>query len=190
MRLSRVLSLVLVVMLGTAAPAVAHTSLVSTDPVDGATLEAAPPQVVLTFSEPLRDPSEASVVVDGDAVEARVEVDGPRLVVTPAQPAEGEHEVNYRVVSADGHPVTGTTSFVVASGAGQAPAVEPTASEPTVPGDAAESTAPADEDAQDDADDESGTPGWLWAVLAAVVVLGLVAVAVVRARAGSRDDRS
>lgn len=181
MRLSRVLPLVLVVLIGTAGPAVAHTSLVSTDPGDGATVQTAPEQVVLTFSENLREPSEASVLVDGSAVDAAVEVDGPRLVVTPGEPTEGAHEVNYRVVSADGHPVTGTTSFTVEGAAEESSAPESSATEPTATTESPES---------EDTADSSGTPLWLWGLLAAVVVLGLVAVAVVRARAGSRDDRS
>jgi hypothetical protein len=187
-----VLPLVLVALLALAGPAAAHTSLVSTDPGDGTTVDAAPEQVVLTFSENLREPSEASLMVDGDAVDADVVVDGPRLVVTAAQPAEGAHELNYRVVSADGHPVTGTTTFTVRA-SGAAPAVEPTASEPTVPAQSSEpaTTGSGDEPADTDTDaDSGGTPVWLWIVLGAVVVLGLGAVAVVRARAGSRDDRS
>lgn len=190
MRLLRVLPLVLVALLALAGPAAAHTSLVSTDPGDGTTVDTAPEQVVLTFSENLREPSEASLMVDGDAVDADVAVDGPRLVVTAAQPAEGTHELNYRVVSADGHPVTGTTTFTVRA-SGAAPAVEPTASEPTVPAQSSEPAATGSGDEPADTDSDSGgTPAWLWIVLGAVVVLGLGAVAVVRARAGSRDDRS
>lgn len=196
MRLLRVLPLVLVVLLATAGPATAHTSLVSTDPGDGASIDVPPTEVVLTFSEKLRQPSEASLVVDGEAVDADVTVDGARLVITPTDPATGDHEVNYRVVSADGHPVSGTTSFSVGGNADQAPVVEPTASEPTVPGQATEptpQTAPTEsastEPAATDAD-EDGTPVWLWVALGAVVVLGLGAVALARSRAGSRDDRS
>ena len=89
MRPTRLLLLVLAFVVAGAWPAGAHTSLLSSDPADGARLDTAPEQVVLTFSEPIREPSEASVQVDGRTLEARVSVDGPRLVVTPASPGGG-----------------------------------------------------------------------------------------------------
>lgn len=167
MRPTRLLLLVLAFVVAGAWPAGAHTSLLSSDPADGARLDTAPEQVVLTFSEPIREPSEASVQVDGRTLEAQVSVDGPRLVVTPASPAGGSYEINYRVVSADGHPVSGTTTFDVTSG----PTVEPT--------EAAAASSVSDEN--------GGVPTVLWIVLGGIVVVGALAFALLRRPKVSRD---
>ncbi|MTB87135.1 copper resistance protein CopC [Aeromicrobium senzhongii] len=151
-------------------PAQAHTSLVSSDPAQGARLEQAPERIVLTFTESLRQPSEASLLVDGTALTAEIDVDGPRVVVTPpADAADGNYEVNYRVVSADGHPVTGTIEFAV----GDADAVG-----------ADEPTAGARSDAGDsDTDDGSvWTSPLLLGVLVAAVALGVAVLLLVRGR--------
>ncbi|MBC9225086.1 copper resistance protein CopC [Aeromicrobium sp. 636] len=151
-------------------PAQAHTSLVSSDPAQGARLEQAPERIVLTFTESLRQPSEASLLVDGTALTAEIDVDGPRVVVTPpADAADGNYEVNYRVVSADGHPVTGTIEFAV----GDADAVvddEPTAGARSDAGDS-------------DTDDGSvWTSPLLLGVLVAAVALGVAVLLLVRGR--------
>ena len=151
-------------------PAQAHTSLVSSDPAQGARLEQAPERIVLTFTETLRQPSEASLLVDGTALTAEIDVDGPRVVVTPpADAADGNYEVNYRVVSADGHPVTGTVEFAV----GDADAVvddEPTPGERSDAGDAT-------------TDDGSvWTSPLLLGVLVAAVALGAAVLLLVRGR--------
>ena len=169
-------------------PAQAHTSLISSDPTDGARLESVPEQVVLTFSESLRQPSEAGVIVDGKAISAEVEVDGPRVVVTPqADAPDGTYEVNYRVVSADGHPITGTLEFTIASAAGiatEAPADEPTPTE--VP---SEEISPAPTDATDDVKDDA-----VWSsplLLGAIVVVAVLAIGtatVLRRRSTRSDD--
>ncbi len=118
MRFTPLLILVSAVVLGWSLPAQAHTALVSSDPADGARLDAAPNQVVLTFSEELKEPVEAVVAVDGDQQEWSAAVDGAHLVITPARtPAEGAYTIDYRVVSADGHPVTGALSFTVGESA-------------------------------------------------------------------------
>ncbi|TLP66646.1 copper resistance protein CopC [Microbispora triticiradicis] len=71
----------------------------------------------------------------------------------------------WRVVSSDGHPIQGEIPFVVgsssaASARGAAPAIPATGA--------------------DRPDQETGTPGWIWAVVAAVAVLGAAAVLVAR----------
>lgn len=173
MRPSRVVLLVLALVLGWAWPAAAHTALFSVDPADGATLDAAPDRIVLTFNEPIRQPSDASVSVDGSTRDADVRVDGPRLVVTLAEPVPGSYEINYRVISADGHPVSGTSGFTVA-GATQSPGAQ-------TPDEPSEAPSPV----ASDSDDESGVPPALWGVLGAVVVLGVAAFAVISLRGRS-----
>jgi MYXO-CTERM domain-containing protein len=97
-----------------AAPALAHTELQSSSPEQGAVLDAAPKTVRLTFTEDLGGGSLA-VTVSGQSVGAgAARVDGADLVldIAPGSPA-GAWTVAFRVVSADGHPVTGQFAFTV-----------------------------------------------------------------------------
>lgn len=170
-------------------PAQAHTSLISTDPTEGARLASVPEQVVLTFSENLREPSQVGVAVDGEAVEVEFQVDGPRVVVTPPSDApEGAYDINYRVISADGHPVTGTLSFEVAQAAGIATEEAPADDEPT----ATQSPEAATNDAAADAEDDSvWSSPLLLGVGVLAVVLAIGAVTVLRRRSVTSDhDRS
>ncbi|WP_206680007.1 MULTISPECIES: copper resistance CopC family protein [Aeromicrobium] len=172
-------------------PARAHTSLISSDPTDGARLEAVPERVVLTFTENLREPSEVGVSVDGKAVDAEVQVDGPRVVVTPSSEApDGAYEVNYRVVSVDGHPIIGTTRFTVTDPdavANEAPADEGTPT--TVPSEEI-SADPADpaETSADAKDDSVWSSPLVLGALVVVVVLAIGGATVLRRRSTSSDD--
>lgn len=95
----------------------AHTGLVACTPTYGATLTAAPKDVRLTFSEPVRSEFlEMSVRVDGTTVfGARPVAVGPVVRMdtsaVPAAAALRTWEVAYRVVAADGHPISGTLRF-------------------------------------------------------------------------------
>lgn len=96
------------------APAVAHTELQARSPEQRAVLDAVPTMVRLTFSEDLGGGSLA-VSASGRSVGAgAARVDGAEIVldVAPGSPA-GVWTVAYRVVSADGHPVTGQFTFTV-----------------------------------------------------------------------------
>jgi copper resistance protein C len=100
-----------------AGPASAHASLVSSTPGEDATVTTAPNHVELTFDENIRRPSTVIVTApDGVRVE-----NGPTQILsaTATQPlgeitATGWYTVAYRVVSADGHPVSGQLSFMYA----------------------------------------------------------------------------
>jgi hypothetical protein len=102
-----------------AASAQAHAKLVSSDPAEGAAV-AAPPQIVLKFSEKLQAPFSSATLtmpaMNNMAVPAKAAVakDGQTLVVTPAKPlAAGAYAVNWRVVSADTHKMQGAVNFTV-----------------------------------------------------------------------------
>ncbi|MBM3682919.1 MAG: hypothetical protein FJW83_00005 [Actinobacteria bacterium] len=111
----------LVVVGGASAdPAGAHAALVGSEPADGATLAAAPQSVALTFSESVAlDGADAVRVVDGEGRRAdggRAEVTGSTVRLTLRDPAgSGTFVVSYRVISADGHPIRGATTFTVAA---------------------------------------------------------------------------
>ncbi|GAC68378.1 copper resistance CopC family protein [Gordonia soli] len=150
------LGAILVAILGswTAPMAAAHSRPESSVPADGARVEAGPQQVSITFNESLQKSFAVLNVVgpddrywqDGDPI-----VEGPtiRAALRPLGPA-GTYKINYRVTSADGHPVEGQRTFeLTTAGTG-------------TPG-------PAVADAQES--DESGVPLWPF-IVGAVVVLG------------------
>lgn len=98
--------------------AIAHSELRSSVPVAGAQLDAAPTEFLLRFNEEvqvtalrLRDGAGRDVPVQRaagghPAREARA---------TPASPlAAGAFALEWRAISADGHPIRGTIRFVVA----------------------------------------------------------------------------
>lgn len=102
-----------------ATPAQAHTGLVSSTPTDGELLAELPAEVTLTFTEDLGDP--AYVVVTGpDGADHGdgapvVEGAGVTQAVLETAPA-GAYTLAYRVISADGHPVSGEIGFTVENG--------------------------------------------------------------------------
>lgn len=108
----------------TAAPATAHTGLVDSDPADAARLDRAPSTLRLQFASDL-NPGLVTVVVTGAdaAVRAsgRPTVQG-RTLLQPLEPTSraGAVSVAYRVVSADGHPVSSSLVFTVAPAAAAA----------------------------------------------------------------------
>jgi methionine-rich copper-binding protein CopC len=100
-----------------AGPAAAHSVLIAVDPPDGAHLATGPARVTFTFNENLQ-PSFPSVTVvgpDGNLwSKGQPAVDGPdaSIAVGELGPA-GKYTMAYRVTSADGHPVSGTRSFIL-----------------------------------------------------------------------------
>ena len=100
-------------------PALAHAELLSTDPLAGAVLDTAPDAVTLTFSEGIDIGLGAIRLFDGsgDAVEvgAAEHPDGGSSTVRIDLPLlrNGSYVVDWRVVSADGHPIQGAFTFQV-----------------------------------------------------------------------------
>ena len=105
----------LLVIAGLVAPAVlAHAQLLSSDPKTGASLPTAD-EVSLTFSEDI-NPDFVQIVAegpDGDVADGDPLVAGA-VVTQPILPTgSGLHTVTYRVVSNDGHPVSGSVTFTL-----------------------------------------------------------------------------
>ena len=119
-------------VVATAQAASAHSVLVSSSPASGATVASAPADVTLTFDENVRAP--AFVVVRGPDG-TRADQGSPQIldatVTQPLRPAlpAGDYTVDFRVVSADGHPVEEQLSYTVA-GAAAGAAAAPAASSP------------------------------------------------------------
>lgn len=101
-----------------AAPAWAHAALVSSDPSDGQRLAALPGSATLTFNEEISPPSYVVVTApDGSrADQGEPRVDGSEVAVDLAKGQQGTYALAFRVISADGHPVTGRLTFVVGDG--------------------------------------------------------------------------
>lgn len=131
-RAAAVLLLVPVALLGVlllgAGPAAAHAVLESSDPAQGSQLAAAPANVTLTFSEEVGLAERSLQVTDprgrrvDDGKPAHADGD-PRTirVELPAELGKGSYTVSWRVVSADGHPASGTFAIGVGVPAGTPP---------------------------------------------------------------------
>ena len=112
-------------MIGAAAPASAHATLVSTDPAEGAVLATAPDQVTFTFDESVQLVPDGLQAFDaaGDPVEIKGSASGAEVTGDlPSGLDDGTYVVTWRVVSADGHPVAGSLTFHVGA---PSPRVEP-----------------------------------------------------------------
>ena len=114
----RCLGLFLILLTLVPSSAVAHSDSVETNPAQGATLDTLPAEATLTFDEA---PTRADVVLaspDGEVHELTSRVAGPTIRVRlPSTGPRGGYELSYRVVSADGHPVSGSVRFTVRTGA-------------------------------------------------------------------------
>jgi methionine-rich copper-binding protein CopC len=101
-------------------PAAAHASLVGADPEDGSTHATAPERITLTFSENIGDPAFVVVTApDGEPVPVSDATALDNTVTADVTDVDkrGTYTASYRVVSADGHPVEGTLSYTVTTGA-------------------------------------------------------------------------
>jgi methionine-rich copper-binding protein CopC len=183
-------------VLVTAAPAAAHDQLIDTDPPASSTVDAVPEQIVLTFSADVLADEGAAVVEVTDASGARVDdgdpiVDGPTVTqpLTAVTEPNGDVEVVWKVVSSDGHPISGEFTVTVA-GATPTPTPTPTETATTPPTTEPSPTPtavapPADEDS---------TFGQVWPWMAGGILLLAVAGAVTyllvsRARRTARHER-
>lgn len=129
-----VLTLMACVTIGLAGAAGAHTDLTASDPADGSTLTAAPAAISLTFNEPVQnfEPVVALTGPDGQPYPTSPPVVDSAVVrsdVGGLGPA-GTYTIAYRVVSVDGHPVTGQLQFEFAPAA---PPVNEPPPAPTTP---------------------------------------------------------
>ena len=174
-----------------------HASLTSSTPSDGATLDTTPERVVLTFSEELfADLIEVSVLDGaGDLVMATEAEQTPPpgtdvIVPWPGDLPPGDYAVAFRVVSADGHPVTGQVNFSYSQAASpEAASPEPASPEPASPEpEPVEETAAQEVTAQEEVTaEQAGAPdssliGPLLIGAAVVVGVGVVVSLVLLAR--------
>jgi copper resistance protein C len=116
-------------LVGVAPAAMAHTELILSTPDDGSHLTAVPDEVVLTFSEDLLPDTVVVSVANSTGFVVRVldlTVDGADVTLSwPPGMTGTAFDVNYRVVSQDGHPVSGSISFTVDADASSVVAASP-----------------------------------------------------------------
>lgn len=104
----------LIPILFTAAPASAHAHLVKSLPSAGAVLAAGPSEVVLTFDQPIQAfPGANGMVVTGPESShwacGRARINGNTLTASMGEVGPpGRYQIHYRVLGADGHPITGS----------------------------------------------------------------------------------
>ena len=147
------------------APASAHDSLIESTPAPGERFDVAPSGVTLTFSAEVLTLGAVIIVADDSgrdwALPDPVIADGTvSAELLPDMPPAG-YELRWRVVSADGHPISGVIPFTVGDGTAMVgtPETSTTAPEvtpevPPVPGsglgpDAGIQTTPCRDDAGD-----------------------------------------
>lgn len=166
-------------------PATAHDELIASTPESGQRLADAPASVSLTFSDEVLTIGAAVVVVDQSGqdwvIGEPVIIEG---IVTAALddrlPSDGGFEIRWRVVSGDGHPISGIIPFTTGDG------------EPVVrPSDAAGQSAGADSTTSPGAQGDSVLRPVILGVLGAALALAvfsLVQFLLRRRRRGAADD--
>lgn len=165
----------LIALIGTATPALAHNVLVSSNPADGATVTDAPAEVSFTFDQAVENYDPALKVFGpngNDFTTAPPAVVGNTVSATVSWGAAGSYRAVYRIVSADGHPVTGEITFTLADSAAGTAVGTPT--DQTDAGGGTES---------------SGSGLGAWIAVAAAVAGVLVIVAIVLAVRKPREPK-
>ena len=171
-----VLVAALLAVLTFAGPASAHDALISSDPVADTVLAKAPSTVTLVFDQDVQNMyAEMAVTIGSHTPVAFTPTVSGRDVTADltAQdlsiPTDGglvAWRIGYRVISADGHPVTGLVNFSVGTAGSPSPTLSAGATSPAGPG--------------------SGAP-WLLIGGAAVAVLVVAAVVLLLRRRSSPD---
>lgn len=160
-----------------AGPASAHNVLTGSDPEAGSTQSTAPAAVTLTFDAAVQNYQPVLVVTGPDGTvfstgAAVVSGSTVRVDLVGAGPA-GAYRIVYRIVSADGHPVSGELTYTLAAAAAGTAVGSPAAG-----GGAA---TPADDSA-------SGSSAWLWIGVGVAAVLLVVAVVLILRRPDTSED--
>lgn len=122
-------------LLMAASPSHAHTDFIGSDPQDGANLRELPREIRLEFSEQM-DAGLSAITVrqdDSRAVRLDTTAGSKATELVASMPASLTQDggttstwtVSFRVVSRDGHPVSGSTTFTVRTPATPVPAPAP-----------------------------------------------------------------
>lgn len=189
------LSLALVAALGIAAPAAAHDELIESDPAADAQMDAAPAEITLTFSAEILNEEGATEISVTDGAGTEVQDGDPVVdgtVVTQAvaeDAAPGDFVVLWKVVSSDGHPISGEIDFTVIA---PTPSPSPTASPTTEPTEEpTASPTPTVTVTAEPVADEGGSDIWPWLIggaLGLAVAAAVVYLLATRARDARKEQ--
>ncbi|WKT89589.1 copper resistance protein CopC [Microbacterium maritypicum] len=189
--------LVLLSVGATANPASAHDNLVASSPASGEQLALPPEQVTLQFSASIFTDG-AEVVLNDSAgknwIEGPLTINGPEVTanIAPGMPA-GSYEVIWKVVSADGHPISEAIPFSVLEGA---PVASPTPTPTPVATEETEEASPTPTATPTETNGAEGPEAWQIGLIISSVVLALggIAIAVIlitrRRSAVSKQEES
>lgn len=138
-----------------------HNVLIDSSPEDGATLSVAPDSVSFTFNDKISEVNPTLVVVgpNGNNFAGAPVLDYNTISAEFAAGPAGEYHASFRIVSADGHPVSGELTFTLEPDAAGDATGEPI-------GDQADATA---------AETSSSTP-WVWIIAGVLAVIGVVLI--------------
>jgi copper resistance protein C len=157
----------LIPTLFTAEPASAHAHLVKSLPSAGAVLAAGPSEVVLTFDQPIQAfPGANGMVVTGPKSShwacGRARINGNTLTASMSEVGPpGRYQIHYRVLGADGHPITGSVPINIRRSASTASATSTVST-------ASAATAMTAFDV-DRPRGLAAMPAWLWIALLAAI---------------------
>jgi len=173
-------------VLSVAAPASAHSALLSSTPAEGETLAELPAEFSVTMNESLLggagDAAFALRVRDADGLyygDGCLTIVDATVSTPSAIGAAGDYVLEWQVVSADGHPVGGEIPFTWTGGA----TAEGTAQPATCGGEVPETTTPDAGGGHHDASaSEIPISDVLWIVGAVLAVAAAVTVALIATR--------
>jgi len=175
-RIAVVVVVACLTMVGLATPAFAHNQLVASNPANEATVQDSPPAIELTFDQPVQNGEGLNTIaITGpdnstwSVGQAEVASNVVTATVDDLGPA-GVYKIGYRILSADGHPVSGDLTFTLATAGDGTPAPASAAVDPGAAG----------------SGEDGGLPIWVW-ILGAVVLLG--AGLTVALRIGGKQPR-
>ena len=97
-----------------AGPCFAHATLIGSDPAEGSIVATTPGKVRLSFNEPVTPLVLRLFAPDGRATDVTATArDNDVVVELPTAADEGTYALSWRVASADGHPIGGTSIFSI-----------------------------------------------------------------------------
>jgi methionine-rich copper-binding protein CopC len=177
------LAVAALVLVTPALPATAHSELLQSTPADGERLSEAPSEVELVFGEGVQQQGGAIVVKgpDGSRYDraSTFQTDENVATVQLADASEaGEYTVAYRVVSADGHVVSGSLAYRLLE-AGSAPSGAASSSDAT----------PLAGTATDEGTGEDSGGAFIWVLGLGAIGLALLAAMIAVFVRGRRDRR-
>lgn len=184
--LSRLLAAALFACLALAfgsVPAQAHDQLIGSNPKQGAKLDKQPEWIELNYSGEIQDiGTEIRVEKDGEDFSAgEITVEGRTVKSALSDDLKpGDYTIAWRVVSQDGHPISGTVEFTILDSAGSGGDVEGAGDDEAADGaaDKAEGDQQSNASDQEKASEEGAGVSPVVLILLAVAGLGALAAVI------------